>query len=57
MVWDIAITPDVLVFSEGNSLWEVFGTQAAVGGLKHIEKYFPDIESINFSFFDCLIIS
>ena len=38
--WDIAITPDGPIFIEGNSLWEVSGTQAAVGGLKHIEKYF-----------------
>ena len=27
-------------FIEGDSIWEVSGTQAAVGGLKHIEKYF-----------------
>ena len=38
--WDIAITPEGPIFIEGNSLWEVSGTQAAVGGLKHIEKYF-----------------
>ena len=38
--WDIAITQNGPVFIEGNSLWEVSGTQAAVGGLKHIEKYF-----------------
>jgi len=38
--WDIAITPDGPTFIEGNSLWEVSGTQAAVGGLKHIEKYY-----------------
>ena len=38
--WDIAITPNGPTFIEGNSLWEVSGTQAAVGGLKHIEKYF-----------------
>ncbi len=38
--WDIAITPNGPMFIEGNSLWEVSGTQAAVGGLKHIEKYF-----------------
>ena len=38
--WDIAITQDGPMFIEGNSLWEVSGTQAAVGGLKHIEKYF-----------------
>ena len=44
--WDIAITPDGPMFIEGNSLWEVSGTQAAVGGLKHIEKYFPELGSI-----------
>ena len=49
--WDIAITPEGPTFIEGNSLWEVTGTQAAVGGLKHIENYFPDIDSINFSFY------
>lgn len=49
--WDIAITPEGPTFIEGNSLWELTGTQAAVGGLKHIEKYFPDIDSIDFSFF------
>lgn len=49
--WDIAITLDGPTFIEGNSLWEVTGTQAAVGGLKHIEKYFPEIDSIHFSFF------
>ena len=38
--WDIAITPEGPVFIEGNSMWELSGTQAAVGGLKHIEKYF-----------------
>ena len=38
--WDIAITQDGPVFIEGNSRWEVSGTQAAVGGLKFIEKYF-----------------
>lgn len=42
--WDIAITPDGPTFIEGNSLWEVSGTQAAVGGLKHIEKYFDLID-------------
>ena len=49
--WDIAITLDGPTFIEGNSLWELTGTQSAVGGLKHIEKYFPDIDNINFSFF------
>ena len=38
--WDIAITQDGPTFIEGNSRWEVSGTQAAVGGLKFIEKYF-----------------
>lgn len=38
--WDIAITQDGPVFIEGNSRWEISGTQAAVGGLKFIEKYF-----------------
>lgn len=38
--WDIAITQDGPMFIEGNSLWEISGTQAAVGGLKFIEKYF-----------------
>ena len=38
--WDIAITANGPMFIEGNSFWEVSGTQAAVGGLKHIEKYF-----------------
>ncbi len=38
--WDIAISPDGPIFIEGNSRWEVSGTQAAVGGLKFIEKYF-----------------
>lgn len=38
--WDIAITQDGPIFIEGNSRWEVSGTQAAVGGLKFIEKYF-----------------
>jgi hypothetical protein len=38
--WDIAITSEGPTFIEGNSLWEISGTQAAVGGLKHIEKYF-----------------
>lgn len=38
--WDIAITQEGPVFIEGNSMWEVSGTQAAVGGLKYIEKYF-----------------
>ena len=47
--WDIAITPEGPMFIEGNSLWEVSGTQAAVGGLKHIEKYFPELGSINAS--------
>lgn len=47
--WDIAITPNGPVFIEGNSLWEVSGTQAAVGGLKHIEKYFPELGRINSS--------
>ena len=42
--WDIAITPEGPTFIEGNSLWEVSGTQAAVGGLKHIEKYFDLID-------------
>ena len=42
--WDIAITPDGPVFIEGNSMWEVSGTQAAVGGLKYIEKYFDLIK-------------
>ena len=44
--WDIAITPESPMFIEGNSLWEVSGTQAAVGGLKHIEKYFPELGRI-----------
>ena len=48
--WDIAITPDGPTFIEGNSLWEVSGTQAAVGGLKYIEKYFPELHSIHFDF-------
>ena len=47
--WDISITPAGPVFIEGNSLWEVSGTQAAVGGLKHIEKYFPELGKINAS--------
>lgn len=47
--WDISITPMGPVFIEGNSLWEVSGTQAAVGGLKHIEKYFKDPGGINAS--------
>ena len=38
--WDIAITQEGPIFIEGNSRWEVSGTQAAVGGLKFIEKYF-----------------
>lgn len=38
--WDIAITQDGPVFIEGNSKWEISGTQAAVGGVKFIEKYF-----------------
>ena len=38
--WDIAITQDGPIFIEGNSRWEISGTQAAVGGLKYIEKYF-----------------
>ena len=38
--WDIAITQEGPIFIEGNSRWEVSGTQAAVGGLKIIEKYF-----------------
>ncbi len=42
--WDISITPEGPTFIEGNSLWEVSGTQAAVGGLKHIEKYFDLID-------------
>jgi hypothetical protein len=42
--WDIAITPEGPVFIEGNSMWEVSGTQAAVGGLKYIEKYFDSIK-------------
>lgn len=50
--WDIAITPDGPIFIEGNSLWEVSGTQAAVGGLKHIEKYFPELGTINASPFN-----
>ena len=44
--WDIAITPNGPVFIEGNSLWEVSGTQAAVGGLKHIEQYFDSFSWI-----------
>jgi len=31
-----SITPDGPIFIEGYNLWEVTGTQAAVGGLKHI---------------------
>ena len=50
--WDIAITPEGPVFIEGNSLWEVSGTQAAVGGLNHIEKYFPELGRINDSPFN-----
>lgn len=38
--WDIAITPDGPIFIEGNSRWEISGTQSAEGGLKFIEKYF-----------------
>lgn len=38
--WDIAITQDGPLFIEGNSRWEVSGTQSAVGGVKYIEKYF-----------------
>lgn len=38
--WDIAITPVGPIFIEGNSKWEISGTQAAVGGVKYIEKYF-----------------
>ena len=38
--WDIAITQDGPIFIEGNSRWEVSGTQSAVGGVKFIEKYF-----------------
>lgn len=38
--WDIAITPEGPMFIEGNSLWEISGTQAAVGGVKFIEKFF-----------------
>lgn len=50
--WDIAITPDGPIFIEGNSLWEVSGTQAAVGGLKLVEKYFPELGRINDSPFN-----
>ena len=42
--WDIAITSEGPTFIEGNSLWEISGTQAAVGGLKHMEKYFDMVE-------------
>ena len=38
--WDIVITQDGLIFIEGNSIWEVSGAKAAVGGLKFMEKYF-----------------
>lgn len=38
--WDIAITPDGPTFIEGNSKWEISGTQSAEGGVKFIEKYF-----------------
>ena len=38
--WDIAITPDGPMFIEGNSKWEVSGTQSAEGGVKFIEQYF-----------------
>ena len=38
--WDIAITPNGPIFIEGNSRWEISGTQSAEGGLKFIEKYF-----------------
>lgn len=45
--WDIAISPDGPVIIEGNSLWEVSGTQSTVGGLKYVEKYFPELGKIN----------
>ena len=38
--WDIAITQNGPMFIEGNSKWEVSGTQSAEGGVKFIEKYF-----------------
>ena len=38
--WDIAITEEGPVFIEGNSKWEISGTQSAEGGVKFIEKYF-----------------
>jgi len=38
--WDVAITEEGPTFIEGNSLWEISTTQAAHGGLKHLESYF-----------------